>query len=61
MIEKELRTAINSTLKEIMAVKHQLDRDTDPREVRLLKKRLKELQYLQLWQLEQLENLPEED
>lgn len=50
----ELKEAVRRTKEENMALKGQLEVTVDPRERKILQRRLKELQRLQLWQLEQL-------
>ncbi len=51
----ELQEAIEKTLEGIQALKQQIEKASDPREEKRLKRKLKELQYLQLWHIEQYE------
>jgi hypothetical protein len=57
MTRSDLKQAILQTLENILRVKEEMDRASDPKEVSRLRRKLKELQYLQIWQMEKLERI----
>lgn len=56
-----IQNAIIRTRRQIVQIKKQIEKTSDPREIRRLIRRKRELQYLQLWHMDQLEqgDLPE--
>ncbi len=57
MTRSELEQSILLTLENILRVKEEIDRASEPKEVSHLRLKLKELQYLQIWQMEKLERM----